>query len=459
MPTLRSKGPRSGGYLATNVPSRPAGHRAVLAIAVPIMASNISEPLLGLVDTWVIGRLPEAYYIGAIALGATIFSLIFWAFGFLRMGTGGLTAQAEGAGDGEELRAVLARALLIAGVAGAGLIVISPLIEMLAFWLLQGSAEVEHHARTYFQIRVLSAPFALANYAFLGWFIGLGRARTAFALQLVLNLSNIILDVFFVLGMGMTSDGVALGTLAASAIACACGLWAVHSELKRRSGAWNLQRILQRAGLKRTAVVNFDIMIRSVAVVFAFTLFTARSAELGDVVLAANTVLMNILAIGTHLIDGFAHSAEALVGQAVGARSLARFRLYARLSSQWAFVIGGLFALATWLSGPFVIDALTVNEEVRETARIYLMWVVAAPIIGVGCYQLDGIFIGATQTRDLRNMMLLSVALYLPAWYYFVLAFGNQGLWASLILFLIVRAITLWVRVPALMRQKFVGAV
>ncbi|NNF80227.1 MAG: MATE family efflux transporter, partial [Rhizobiales bacterium] len=219
---------------------RHSGHRAVLAIALPIMAANVSEPLIGLVDTWVIGRLPEPYYIGAIALGAVIFSFVFWGFGFLRMGTGGLAAQAHGAKNDPEVRAVLVRALLISVAAGVLLVIVSPLIDYLSFELLKGSEEVETHARTYFQIRVLSAPFALANYAFLGWFIGLGRARIAFMLQLLLNLSNIVFDVILVLGVGMAADGVALGTLIASIIAAAGGVWAAHRELQRRSGGWDL---------------------------------------------------------------------------------------------------------------------------------------------------------------------------------------------------------------------------
>lgn len=434
---------------------RHSGHRAVLAIALPIMASNVSEPLIGLVDTWVIGRLPEAYYIGAIALGAVIFSFVFWGFGFLRMGTGGLAAQAHGAKDDAEVRAVLVRALMISVAAGLVLIALSPLIEHLSFALLKGSEDVESHARTYFQIRILSAPFALANYAFLGWFIGLGQARTALVLQLLLNLSNIVFDVILVLGVGMTADGVALGTLIASVIAAAGGFWAAHLELKRRGGGWDLARILDRQQLKRTYVVNFDIMVRSVAAVFVFVLFTAKSAEVGDVVLAANTVLMNIMVFGTHLIDGFAHSAEALAGQAVGAKSRLRFRVYSVLSSQWALIVGFVFALLTWALGPPLIDALTVNQDIRDTARAYLWWIVAAPVLGVACYQLDGIFIGATQSKDLRNMMLISVLVFLAAWQYLTDAFGNHGLWAALMLFLVVRALTLLARLPALMRERF----
>lgn len=419
------------------------------------MAANVSEPLIGLVDTWVIGRLPEPYYIGAIALGSVIFSLVFWGFGFLRLGTGGLAAQAHGAKDGPEVRAVLARALMIGVVMGALLIVLSPVIEHVSFALLKGSEEVEAHARTYFQIRILSAPFALANYAFLGWFIGLGRARMAFALQVLLNLSNMVFDVILVLGFGMAADGVALGTLIAAVIAALAGGWAAHEELKRRGGSWDLARILNRGQLKRTYVVNFDIMVRSVAAVFVFVFFTAKSAEVGDVVLAANSILLNLMVFGTHLIDGFAHSAEALAGQAVGARSRLRFRVYALLSTQWAFLIGLLVASATWLLGPLLIDALTVNQDIRDTARLYLWWIVAAPVLGVACYQLDGVFIGATQSKDLRNMMLISVTVFLVSWYYLSATFGNHGLWASLMVFLVARALTLLTRVPAMMRERF----
>ncbi|NNF77710.1 MAG: MATE family efflux transporter, partial [Rhizobiales bacterium] len=222
-----------------------------------------------------------------------------------------------------------------------------------------------------------------------------------------------------------------------------------------RSGGWDLARILNRQQLKRTYVVNFDIMVRSVAAVFVFVLFTAKSAEVSDVILAANTVLMNIMVFGTHLIDGFAHSAEALAGQAVGAKSRFRFRVYSVLSSQWALIVGLIFALLTWLLGPPLIDALTVNREIQETARAYLWWIIVAPVLGVGCYQLDGIFIGATQSRDLRNMMLISVLVFLVSWEYLTEAFGNHGLWASLMLFLVVRALTLLARVPALMRERF----
>lgn len=433
----------------------PVTHRSVLAIAIPIMASNVSEPLIGIVDTWVIGRLPEAYYIGAIAVGALIFSFIFWGFGFLRMGTGGLTAQAAGAEDANELRAVLGRALVIAGTCGATLIVLSPAIESFAFVLLKGSEEVEQHARTYFQIRIYAAPFSLANYAILGWFIGLGKARTAFALQILLNLTNIVLDAVFVLYFDMTSDGVALGTLGAAIVAAGGGAWAVQRELKMRGGSWSWPRIVEPARLKRTIAVNFDIMIRSLALVFAFSWFTAKGAEAGDIVLAANTVLFNLVLVGTYLIDGFAFSAETLTGQAVGARNINRFTASAKLSSLWAYAVAAAFSILLYGAGDFFIDALSVNEDVRATARHFLPWAALCPIAGVGCFQLDGIFIGATQTADMRNMMLISLAIYILAWALLTPAFGNHGLWMSLLIFFLIRAITLGARFPALLRAQF----
>jgi MATE family multidrug resistance protein len=433
----------------------PVSHRSVLAIALPIMASNVSEPLIGIVDTWIIGRLPDAYYIGAIAIGALIFSFIFWGFGFLRMGTGGLTAQAAGARDAEELRAVLGRALVIAVVCGLGLIALSPIIETAAFWMLDGSPEVEQHARSYFQIRIFAAPFSLVNYVFLGWFIGLGKARTAFVLQLLLNITNIVLDWWFVLELGMTSDGVALGTFGASVIAAGGGVWAVHHELQARGGSWNWQRISDRARLKRTIAVNSDIMVRSLALVFAFSWFTAQGAKAGDIMLAANSVLMSIVMVGMYLIDGFAFSAETMTGQAVGARSLERFRSSARLSTFWAYGVGLIVSLLTYVAGDTMIDALSINEQVRETARVYLPWAALCAIVGVGCFQLDGIFIGATQTGDMRNMMLISVVAYLCAWWVLTQAYGNHGLWLALLFFFVVRALTLWWRMPALERDQF----
>ncbi|MGE0211593.1 MAG: MATE family efflux transporter [Parvibaculaceae bacterium] len=432
-------------------------HRRVLAIAVPIMLSNVTQPLIGVVDTAVLGQLPDAHYIGGIAVGALIFSFLYWGFGFLRMGTGGLVAQAFGAGDHDEVRAVFGRAVLIALAAGFLLIALSPFIERYAFALIEGSAAVEEQARLYFHIRIWAAPFTLVNFCLLGWFIGQSRARVAFYLQLLLNLTNMVLDVVFVLGLGMTADGVALGTLIAEAVAAFTGLWLVARTTGGLRPLFDKARILDAERLRRTITVNADIMVRTVCIIAAMAWFTARGARMGDVAVAANAVLLNLFEVAAYLIDGFAYAAEALVGQAIGGRDRTRYRAALRVSSLWAMVVGAVLSLLMLAIGPFAIDMMSVNPEVRAAARHYLPWAAATPILGAACFQLDGIFVGATRTADMRNMMILSFAAYLAAWWTLEPMWGNHGLWAALAVFFVARAITLGWRLPGIERQAFAG--
>jgi MATE family multidrug resistance protein len=430
-------------------------HRRVLAIAVPIMFSNVSQPLIGVVDTAVIGRLPEAHYIGAIAIASLIFAFLYWGFGFLRLGTSGLTAQAFGADDEGEIGSVLGRAFLIALGCGALLIALGPLIERIAFQLIQGSPAVEENAAIYFRIRIWSAPFALMNFVILGWFIGQGRARMALGLQLFLNITNMALDALFVLGFEMRAEGVGLGTFIAEVAAAALGLMAIGKEARRRALRFERELILDAAKLKRTFAINFDIMVRTWCLMFAFWWHAAQGAKQGDVILSANAVLMHCFEVAAYLIDGFAYAAEALVGQAVGARNPRNYRDAAVISSLWALVVGALLALAILAAGPLIIDGLATNAEVRQTARIYLPWVALSSILGVICFQLDGIFTGATRTADMRNMMIVSMAIYLVVWWAASAAFGNHGLWLALNVFFIARAITLGARLPALEQASF----
>ena len=302
-------------------PQARVTHRSVLTVAVPIMLSNVSEPLIGVVNTAVIGQLKEPYYIGAIAVGALIFSFIFWGFGFLRMSTGGLSAQALGAGDRTELVAVLIRALMIGLAAGIGLVLLSPLIREAAFNLVGGSPEIRAHGETYFNYRIFAAPAALSNYCVMGWFIGQSRAKLAFVVQLFLNLTNMALSAFFVLGLGMTSDGVGLAALIAEWSAVTLALVLAAMILRGMGTHISWPRILDPVRLKRTLLMNGDVMIRTLCLVFAFTFFTARGARAGDVVVAANAVLLNLFEVSAYLIDGFAYASEALVGQSVGARN------------------------------------------------------------------------------------------------------------------------------------------
>lgn len=436
-------------------PKSPVTHRSVLTVAVPIMLSNVSEPMIGVVNTAVIGQLDDPYYIGAIAVGALIFSFIFWGFGFLRLSTGGLSAQALGAGDAAELVAVLVRALMIGVVAGAGLILLAPLIREAGFGLVGGSAEIRQHGETYFNYRIWSAPAALANYCILGWFIGQSRAKLAFAVQLFLNLTNMALSAFFVLHLGMTSDGVGLAALIAewSAVALALGL--VFAMLRGMGVGVSWRRALEPARMKRTLLMNADVMIRTLCLVFAFTWFTARGARAGDVVVAANAVLLNLFEVAAYLIDGFAYASEALVGQSVGARNRKRFRDAVRLTSIWAMVLGVLCSAAIWFGGPFIIDLMTVNAEVRLTARTYLPWAAISPVLGVICFQFDGIFTGAMATKDMRNMMIVSLGIYMLAWWLLEARFGNHGLWAALCVFFAARSLTFASRMPALEKRAF----
>ena len=436
-------------------PKSPITHRSVLTIAVPIMLSNVSEPMIGVVNTAVIGRLPEPYYIGAVSLASVIFAFIFWGFGFLRLSTGGLSAQAVGKQDAQEAVSVLIRALMIALAAGVALLLLSPLIREFAFDFMGGSAEVRLHGEIYFNWRIWSAPFALTNYCFLGWFIGQSRAGLAFVVQLFLNLTNMALSVLFVLGLGMTSDGVGLAALLAEIAAAVLGGVIALFVLRRMPARIEWPHVLDRRKLTATLAMNGDVMIRTVCLLFAFSWFASRGAKAGDVTLAANVVLLHFFDVSAYLIDGFAFASEALVGQAVGAKNLNRFRAAVKLTTIWAMVTGIACAAILWFLGPWLIDLMTVNGEVRAVARIYLPWLAMTPVLGVICFQFDGIFTGAMATKDIRNMMVVSLAIFMLAWWLLESRFGNHGLWAALNIFFVARGVTFASRMGGLERRAF----
>ena len=430
----------------------PLSHRTILAIAVPIMISNLSTPLLGIVDTAVIGQIPDASLIGAVALGALVFTFAFWAFGFLRMGTTGLTAQALGASDTGEIRASLERAILIAVVVGVALIITQWPIRELAFFFLEASDRVENLARDYYDIRIWSAPATLANYALLGWFIGLGRARVALLLQLILNGSNMLLDAYFVLGLDMGVKGVAIGTVIAEFLAAFAGIIIAARHLRIIGGNWDRQRLFIPDRLRRTLTVNRDIMIRSLSLVFVFAWFLAQGAKHGDSILAANAVLLHFVSVSAYFLDGFAFAAEALVGKAVGAAHRAGLSKASRMTTWWAAWVALFTTFFLIAFGPSLVNILTVEPGVRALAREFLPWAALAPLAGVWCFQLDRIFIGATRTAAMRNAMLMSLAIFLVGWY-LLTPFGNSGLWASLYIHYAARTGTLLYFFPALQRS------
>jgi MATE family multidrug resistance protein len=424
-------------------------HGRVLRIALPIVLSNVTVPLLGAVDTGVVGQMGLAAPIGAVGLGAVVLATFYWIFGFLRMGTTGLAAQARGAGDAAECGAILIRALLIGGAAGLVLILAQPLIFAAALALAPASPEVEDLARLYLGIRIWGAPATIALYAVTGWLIAAERTRAVLLLQVWMNGLNVVLDLWFVLALGWGVGGVASATLIAEWSGLALGLWLCRGALR----GWTLARVLDRDRLARMLAVNGDIMVRSIALQGAFTAFLFLGAGQGDVTLAANQVLMQFLEITAFALDGFAFAAEAMVGAGVGAASRLTVRRAGIVASQWGAGGALCLGLAFWAVGPWLIDLLTTAPEVRAAARDYLIWVALAPVIGIASWMFDGIYIGATWTRPMRNAMLLSVAIYAGAMAILLPAFGNHGIWAALMVLLVARALTLGVRYPALERS------
>ncbi len=438
---------------AAQAPLRSAAMgRRVWRIAGPIILSNMSVPLLGAVDTAVMGHLPGPHFIGAVALGALIFSYIYWGAGFLRMGTTGLTAQAFGAGDGEALRATLARAWLLAAAIALALLLFQGPILVLALTLIEGSAEVEGQTAIYYQVRIWAVPAALANYVALGWLIGVHRAAAMMALQIFMNGINIGLDLVFVMGLEWGVAGVAWASVIAEYAAAATGLWLILGGLDAVPGHWLRRRAFDLLQIRRMMAVNLDIFVRTICLVTAFAYFTAQAAKLDDVTLAANAVLMTLFTLMAFGLDGFAFAAEALVGQAVGARDAAALRAAVRLSTLWALGTAAVFSVAYLIAGTLVIAAITDIAAVRARAFAFLPWAVVAPLISVWSFQLDGIFIGATRTADMRNMMIVSLAVYLAAVWLLVPWLGNHGLWLAFLTFMATRGITLGLRYPALAR-------
>lgn len=431
------------------MPPSDVTNRRVLAIALPIVLSNATIPLLGAVDTAVIGQLGAAAPIGAVGLGAIILTTVYWVFGFLRMGTTGLVAQARGAGDHAETGALLTRGLIIAGAAGLALIAGQEALFRAAFRMAPASAEVEALARTYLSIRIWGAPATIALYALTGWLIALERTRAVLVLQLVQNGANVVLSVWFVLGLGWGVPGVAAATLIAEWGGLALALWLCRPAFA--GAAWrDWKRVLDRARIARMAAVNRDILIRSVILQASFTSFMFLGAGLGDVTLAANQILLQFLSITAYALDGFAFAAEAVVGQAQGGRRRADLRRGAILASRWAYAGAALLTLGLAAFGPALIDLMATSPEVRAAARAYLPWAAAAPLVSVGAWMLDGVFIGATRTREMRNAMIVAVAIYVAALLALLPAYGNHGLWAALMVLNLARTATLAARYPAL---------
>lgn len=424
----------------------------VLKIALPIVLSNVTIPILGAVDTGVVGQMGEAAPIGAVGIGAIVLSAIYWIFGFLRMGTTGLAAQAIGQGNRAEVAAILTRVLMIGFSAGVILILLQVPVLWAALQIAPASDEVESLARSYMQIRVWSAPAAIAIFGIIGWLIAQERTRAVLVLQVWMNGVNVLLSILFVLGFGWGVNGVAFATFLAEWSGLAMGLYLCRAAF--RVPDWrDWARVFEPAKLVRMARVNTDILIRSLLLEMIFLSFMFLGADFGDVTLAANQVLLQFLHITAYALDGFAFSAEALVGQAVGARAVPVLRRASVVASLWGLGASVLLSLGFLAFGAMSVDVMAKNADVQEAARLYLPWMAAAPVLALASFMFDGIFIGATRTADMRNMMLVSALIYAAAAALLVPVYGNHGLWMALLISFVARGLTLAARYPALERS------
>ncbi len=433
-------------------PSRVSSAQ-VFAIAGPAMVANLTTPLIGIVSTTAIGRLGDATLLGGVAMASVLFDCIFWLFGFLRMSTVAFTAQSLGSGEASELRAILVRGLIVAALIGAALIALQMPLAALLLGAMGGSEGVTRAAKTYFIIRIWSSPLALANYVVLGWLIGQARATLALTTQVAINVINMVATVLLVLVFDFGIAGAAIAAVIAEAAGLLLGIL-IAQRLLRGQPAISRATLFERTRLMRLLAVNRDILIRTAALIAAFLFFTAQGARAGDVTLAANSVLNNFLMIAAFFLDGLANAAQQLCGRAYGARDKNAFAGAVKLVISWGFGFALAVAACFLLFGPALIDIMTASADVRRVARDYLPFVIFAPLLGVFAFGYDGIYIGATWARDMRNLMLASLLIFLTAWLA-LRSFGNAGLWAAFLVHYAARGGLQALRYPALLRKSF----
>ena len=429
-------------------------YRSLLAMAAPFILANAAVPTLGLVDTAVIGQTGTAADLGAIALGALIFNFIFWSFGFLRMGTTGFVALADGQGDEPEVRAATGRSLLMAIVISGLLLILTQPIEGLAFALFGAGEEVERIAAEYFRIRMWGAPASLSIFALLGVLIGLGQARTVLVVQLFLNGLNIGLDLLFAIYFEMGVQGIAVGTVIAEWITLVVGSALVIALLRSRhqdeEPGFPWERIKKMSSMWSSLRSNLNIMIRTLFLVFA--LFTDHGARYGDTVLAANHVLLQFIALAAFFLDGFANVVESLSGRAFGAGRSDTFDVAVRRTTLLAGGTALGLAVIAIVLGERGVSLLTALSDVQEQASLVLPLASIYVFLSFAAFQLDGIFIGTSRTRAMRNASVLSTTVFVLATFPLSSRFGNHGLWWAFVLYVVVRAVALGVQYPALRR-------
>jgi len=416
-------------------------HREVWLIAFPMLLTGISTPLLGMVDTAVVGHLPHPHFLAAIALGSMIFNLLFWAMGFLRMGTTGLTARALGEQDEIEKLLILYRGLVLAFLLGMLLVLFQTPIKTLVFYFIDTTPEVNLHAQIYFDIRIWNAPATLATYVLLGWYLGLQKPGLNLLIVVSINLINIIFDLIFVVYFDFNSAGVAWATLIAEYSGLFIGLYCIKQAVKEKNiKNWSL--VFQLEALKKYLALNLNVFIRTLFLLLSFSFFTLQSAKFGPVVLAANAILMNLQTLMAYALDSLAHAAEVLVGKYYSDRAQSDLYLVLKITGLWSAAIAVIFAIGYWSSGGLIIHILTNIEEVKAVATTYLPWLIISPLISVWSYWFDGIFIGAGYSRAMRDTMLISFIVFVLMWF-ITASLGNHGLWIALMSFMLARAISM----------------
>jgi multidrug resistance protein, MATE family len=417
------------------------------------MVANLTTPLIGIVSTTAIGRLGDATLLGGVATASVLFDCIFWLFSFLRMSTVAFAAQSLGAGETREIRAILVRGWIVAALIGVGLVAVQIPLATLLLGAMGGSEGVTRAARTYFTVRIWSAPLVLANYVMLGWLIGQARARLALATQIAINLVNAAATVLLVLVFDAGIAGAAIAAVIAEAVGLLLGILIAYRLTEGKLDIPGAS-LFERAKLRRMFTVNRDIMIRTAALIAVWLFFAAQGARAGDVMLAANAVLNNFLLISAFFLDGLANAAEQLCGRAYGARDRAAFSDAVRLVILWgmgfALAVTAVFALF----GPGLIDIITASDDVRTAARNYLWLVAVSPMLAVFAFAYDGIFIGATWAREMRNLMVIALLIFLSAWLA-LRAFGNAGLWGALLVHYAARGGLQALRYPAMLKKSF----
>lgn len=424
-------------------------NKNILRLAIPNIISNLSVPLLGAVDTALVGHLDQVYYLGALAVGSVIFNFVFWGFGFLRMGTTGLTAQEYGRRDRKEIILTFARVQVIALSIGFAIVLLQAPIIYFSMWIIESSREVAEYTRVYYDIRIYTAPAVLSLYGINGWFLGMQNAKYPMVITIVLNVLNIVLNVTFIYGFGMHVDGVAYGTLISTYVALALAVFLFMMKYKKYLSHFIREELLRTTKLKRYFSVNRDIFIRTLCLIFAFSFFTAVSAAQGDLILAANTILLQLWFIVSYGIDGFAFAAESLVGRFKGSGNSEKLKQAVYYNIGWGLILGLAGTFLYRILGSKMVHVFTNNLEVITIAHSVLFWTVLAPFVSSFCYILDGVFIGATETRPMRNTMVASTFLvFLPAYFISTHLFGIHGLWLAMVLFMIARGVALGFYLP-----------